>query len=363
MEGDTQKLNYSNPGERIAAEIAMRGWMQRDLAHIMGRPISIVNEIIRGVRAITSETALDLEGAFNIPAADWLKWEAEYRLRLEKAKPNPRKDMADRKRRLYDLAPIGDMISRGWINGASDIVALEKQVLEFLRMDSFDAKQKHAPLCRSTKSEQMEVPALNAWACRVEQLAERQNVSAFDRQRMDDCLRELKTLTRIDRQIRDVPATLNKYGIRFVVVPHLARTYLDGATFPVCKNPVIALTLRFDRIDNFWHVLMHEFAHIFCQHENTPFDDTNAPQSEDSREVEADTLAAEWLLKDAEFKRFAQTTRPYFSRVKIERFAETAGRHPGIVLGRLHRQNEVEFKNLRALLVSVSPYLADWTHK
>jgi len=58
------------PGERIRVEMDARGWTQRDLAKVLGRPLPAVNEIIQGKRAMTPEMAIALEGAFGIDAAE-----------------------------------------------------------------------------------------------------------------------------------------------------------------------------------------------------------------------------------------------------------------------------------------------------
>ena len=56
---------------------------------------------------------------------------------------------------------------------------------------------------------------------------------------------------------------LNRHGISVEIVRHLPRTYLDGAALQSADgHPVIGLTLRYDRVDNFWWVLLHELAHV-----------------------------------------------------------------------------------------------------
>ena len=48
-----------------------------------------------------------------------------------------------------------------------------------------------------------------------------------------------------------------------MIESHLPRTYLDGAALRLGDGrPVIGLTLRYDRIDNFWFCLLHELAHV-----------------------------------------------------------------------------------------------------
>ena len=69
------------PGEYLAEEIEARGISQKELAHRMGRPANAINEIIKGKKAITAETALQLEAVLaEIPARFWLNLETDYQL-------------------------------------------------------------------------------------------------------------------------------------------------------------------------------------------------------------------------------------------------------------------------------------------
>jgi HTH-type transcriptional regulator / antitoxin HigA len=69
------------PGEYLAEEIQVRGFSQKELAKRMGRPLNAINEIIKGKKAITAETALQLEDVMpEIPARFWLNLETDYQL-------------------------------------------------------------------------------------------------------------------------------------------------------------------------------------------------------------------------------------------------------------------------------------------
>jgi HTH-type transcriptional regulator/antitoxin HigA len=69
------------PGEYLAEEIEERGISQKELARRMGRPLNAINEIINGKKAITAETALQLEGVMpEIPARFWLNLETDFQL-------------------------------------------------------------------------------------------------------------------------------------------------------------------------------------------------------------------------------------------------------------------------------------------
>ncbi len=76
----------SHPGALLAEELDARGMSQRELARRIGRPFQVVNEIVRGRKAITAETALQLEGEFGTPAYLWLSLQADYDLDVARRK-------------------------------------------------------------------------------------------------------------------------------------------------------------------------------------------------------------------------------------------------------------------------------------
>jgi addiction module HigA family antidote len=71
------------PGVFIREELEARGWSQRDLAEVLGRPFQAVNAIINGHKQITPRTARELEAAFGSSAQFWLNLEMAYRLHHE----------------------------------------------------------------------------------------------------------------------------------------------------------------------------------------------------------------------------------------------------------------------------------------
>ena len=76
------------PGEFIREELEERGWTQRDLADVLGRPLQTVNQIINGRKGITPETAVELGAALGTSAELWMNLESGYRLSLV-GKPDP----------------------------------------------------------------------------------------------------------------------------------------------------------------------------------------------------------------------------------------------------------------------------------
>ena len=113
-------------------------------------------------------------------------------------------------------------------------------------------------------------------------------------------MREVAQLSVYEDGPRRAQQRLAAHGIALVIERHLPRTHLDGAALCLLDGrPVIGLTLRYDRIDNFWFSLMHELAHVSLHldcHENELFIDDLSLTGEDPLEDEADTLAQDALI-------------------------------------------------------------------
>lgn len=72
------------PGRILIRELDARGWTQKDLAKITKRPTQTINEIVKGTKQITSETARELSSALGTTAEFWTNLETNYRLNLAK---------------------------------------------------------------------------------------------------------------------------------------------------------------------------------------------------------------------------------------------------------------------------------------
>ncbi|WP_017327595.1 HigA family addiction module antitoxin [Synechococcus sp. PCC 7336] len=351
----------SSPGRILSRELDARGWTQKDLAVIVERPPQTINEIVKGKKQITPETAMDLAAALGTSAEFWTNLEANYRLHLaqKEAGQSSGDSSISRRGRLYSLAPIPEMVKRGWIEGADSIDKLEKAVCDFFGVVRIEEAVQLAVNCRQSEVFEAEGRAQIAWVKRVENLVRNREVAVFDRAKLRDAIPDLLEYARKAEDVALVPQKLASLGVHFAIVPHLQKTYLDGAAFYVEGTPVVALTLRHKRIDNFWFTLMHELGHIVAGHKGSYLDNMeNLAVTEE--EAEANQLAADWLLEPQDLSEFVAETSPYFSTKKVQQFSISQNRHPGILAGRLHREELIPYKNHRKFLVKVDRYLEGW---
>jgi HTH-type transcriptional regulator/antitoxin HigA len=341
------------PGEFLKDELEFRAWTQTDLAEIMGRHVSVINEILSAKRGLTAETAQALGDALGGRAQFWLNLESAFRLSLIK-----KDDVVARRARLYSKAPVREMIRRGWIEASFSIKVLERAVLDFLGIPDLGSDSRFAHAARkSTSYDEPPSPPQIAWLCRARQLASAVRVEEFSRNRVPQLVDDLRGLAEAPENVGLVPKVLARYGIRFLMIEALAGTKIDGATFLMDATPVIVLSLRFDRIDHFWHTLMHEVAHIWFD-DGTMIDENIVNEGAhlgdaDAIEQRANAYAATSLIPRERLLDFVIRVRPLFSAVRIQNFARTMEVHAGIVVGQLQHMHEIGYQNLRKMLVPV----------
>jgi HTH-type transcriptional regulator/antitoxin HigA len=249
----------------------------------------------------------------------------------------------------WERFPIREMIGRGWIKDkVTDVRHQAKDVMhKFLAplgkhwVPAALYKQTHYYL-RSAR--QMDFYALAAWNARVSirALDAPPSVKFQSGALTLDFMQELAHLSTLNDGPKHAIEYLDKIGVSLIVEPHLPETYLDGAAILAAPDqPVVALTIRHDRIDNFWFVLMHELVHIsrHLNHNMTAFyDDLDVEDVVNVQEREADTLAGEALIPEAEWK--GSPASSLRNPDAVEHLASRLRVHPAIVAGRIRHQRK-----------------------
>ncbi len=185
--------------------------------------------------------------------------------------------------------------------------------------------------------------SLLAWQARILERA-RMRIKAEDLPPFVHDDRWLAELARLTRR-KDGPKRARKLlagkGIVLITEEHLPGTYLDGAAMlSDSGRPVIGLTLRYDRLDNFWFVLFHELGHVFLHlFENLRYDffDDDAVAADDKFEAEADRFALTALIPDELWDQCLSRFALSDQAVRID--AEKLGIDASIIAGRIRRES------------------------
>jgi len=245
----------------------------------------------------------------------------------------------------WTLFPIHEMISLGWIPSRNNIRGNEEEIMrryiqEAGGMNSFSKlsfRTSRSPIKKLRTNRY----ALMAWCLRTMELSEKHPLEKKYRPGSIN-LSDLSKLSYFKEGPLLAKEYLEKHGIHFFVVPHLKKTFLDGAVMILEKNnPVIALTLRHNRIDNFWFCLLHELAHLtkhLRKNETNIIIDELEPRqsnlrSKDIRENEADNIAEKALIPKEYWKKVNLEAKDLAKEVAL--LSEQMKIHPAIVAGRI----------------------------
>ena len=110
-------------------------------------------------------------------------------------------------------------------------------------------------------------PVQLAWLYRVKEIASEMLVARYSPKGVRAAIPNLSALLGAREEARKAPRILAESGIRFVIVESLSSAKIDGVCFWLnSTSPVIGMSLRYDRIDNFWFVLRHELEHVLRLH-------------------------------------------------------------------------------------------------
>jgi HTH-type transcriptional regulator / antitoxin HigA len=346
------------PGDFIKEELDARGWTQHALAQILGRQTSVVSSVVNGKRAISLDIANELAAAFGTSPDYWMNLEKAYQL-FAKGRVE---DSIARRAKLFAKAPLKEMIRRNWIVPSEDWGIVEQRLLRFLEIGSLDEYPTLIPhAARKSTPYDTETSAQTAWLYRVRELAKGIQATKFSDRPFAQALERLRTLLENPEDVRHVPRVLAEGGVRFLVVESIGHSKIDGACLWLNDvSPVIAMSIRYDRLDNFWYGLAHESGHVKNRDglNHDPILDINlvgndpVPFDQKSEmEQRADLFAQQVLIDQRQIEDWMNRTRPFYSKSKIQGFAKRMRVHPAIVLGQLQHRGEIPYTHSREMLV------------
>jgi HTH-type transcriptional regulator/antitoxin HigA len=321
-----------DPIEAIKFRMEQADLKPADLIPYIGSR-SRVSEILSGKRNLTVEMMRALESGLGIPAKVLLG--------------QPNQDECSQYRN-WDPRLLEEMKQRGYFGKLSMKISNSAELV----------KQFFEPICSPSQllgmlrqssyrsSPRTDRRALAAWSGAVLKKAEKIKVPAKYKKGAVNLnfMRELAKLSVNENGPLLARDFLQKNGIRLVVEKHFSKTYLDGAAILINRdNPVIGLTLRYDRLDNLWFTLMHELAHISLHYDqdiNLFYDEIEGVKgiTLTEKEQEADRMAEEALLPQSKWE--VSPARLIPSLMAARSLAAETGVHIAIIAGQMRHRGK-----------------------
>jgi HTH-type transcriptional regulator/antitoxin HigA len=324
-------IDLPDPVEAIKFRMEQLGLKQKDLIPLIGSR-SKVSEVLSRQRSLSITMIRKLNAGLGIPPEILLQ-EPAAKLR------HPQEGIA------WERFPLAEMLKRKWLNFQGNLSEARKQAPNLIgswaaRLGG-DALQPAFLRQHVRAGSEADSYALAAWRIRVSLLALGQNVPKYQTGTVThDFVSDLVRLSYLDNGPLLAREYLHKSGIHFVMEVHLPHTHLDGAAIKLSDgSPLVAMTLRHDRLDNFWFTLCHELAHValhFKGEEPTAFFDDLDQAEIDKYEKDADSWATEGLIP-RNLWRAAKIEGTPTTR-KILAFAANLRINPAIPAGRIRKE-------------------------
>lgn len=320
-EEDNFPFDKPDPVDAIKFRMDQMGLTQRDMIPYMGSR-SKVSEVLSGKRPLTLKMIRAINKHLGIPAESLI---GEPSL-------DPTMDLNPNK------YPLAEMVKRRWFSGFHGTLKDARERGESLLRLFFQEARLQSAFCRQNVriGSKMDRNALAAWTARVSITARQRPLPVKYRDEMisTDFFRDLSKISIFKEGPTLAREFLSKRGIHMIILRHLQKTHLDGAAMRLDDGtPVISLTLRHDRIDNFWFTLFHELAHLHLHLKNDVqdcyIDDLDA--TGDKEEDLADKLARDALIPQRHLKDLLEIHTPD----EVLSFADKINVHPAIIAGRL----------------------------
>ncbi|ODS88318.1 MAG: addiction module antidote protein, HigA family [Chryseobacterium sp. SCN 40-13] len=337
----------THPGILIADELEARDDLnQKELAHLLGVSSTFLNEIIKGKRPVTADTALVLEKALGIPADFWLKFQVQHDLDLARIKEKNVKKVQNIEvwSIIKNYVPVNMFKKLGYLS--DDIEKNIQQIFTIFKVQSVDdlinqfAERKFSFY---RKSEKLTVDEKNlfSWSALAEYEASLVEVKNFNNDNQQSLIDELNQCFLENHNIKQrMKSVLADHGIKLIFLEKFTKTPVDGYSFWSNKNPAIVLTCRYNRLDNLAFTLFHELGHVFLhlsENRDLKFLDLD-DKVVTVYEEEADGFAKNNLIDAAVWKEFKNYEFPFSDKVILQ-LANTHNIHPAIILGRMCFEN------------------------
>ena len=332
------------PGATIREQLEIRKIKQKEFALRMGLSEKHISRLINGQVELTQDVALRLENVLGVPASFWNNLECIYREKLIRVEAEL--DL-ERDVELAAAFPYARMAALGWVPASrkAEEKALNlRRFFEVAKLDLLLSLRIPGIVYRRTGTNAVSDYSLAAWAQEARLEARQLKMAPIQIPKIIEAIPAIREMTTKDPAefCKHLTALLAGCGVAVVFLPHLSGSFLHGASFYDGRHIVMGLTVRGKDADRFWFSLFHELGHIVQGH-------IGSMETSQEQEDEADSFAENILIPAKDYDAFIAAD--CFSKDSIVAFAASIGIAPGIVLGRLQKDNILPYDRFNDLKV------------
>lgn len=325
------------PGATIKEQLIDRNMSQKEFASRMEMSEKHISKLINGDVQLTPDVAMRLEMVLGVPASFWNNLESIYREKLVRIKVE---NEMEEDLEISKKMPYNEMAKNEWIPAArkpEERVMNLRKYFEVVRLGLLNNSLIPNIAYRRVGNGINSDYSLICWAQKAKLEARNIYTASINIGKLKEIVPEIRAMTVLDPEMfcPVLVERLAECGVALVFLPHIGRSFLHGAAFYDGPKIVLGLTVRGRDADRFWFSLFHELGHIILGHIAQPDGTT------DEDEFNADSYARDTLIPDQLFNNFVN--RGNYDKSAVIQFAKQTNIAPGIVVGRLQKENHIPF--------------------
>ena len=344
-----------HPGYYVNEIIEALETTQKEYAKRLEVSEKILSQLINGQTSLSKELALKLSLATNISIGAWLNLQMEYERRtLEEQKEQELKTETA----YLKILDYKYFVNNGFVLECRSKLEQVKNLLKFLNIASFAILEREDFLvCFRTATSRLALNRIicsNAWVQIALNEALKIETDVYSEKKLRECLPKIRKMSSQSPQdfLPELRQICNRCGIALVLLPHLKNSGVNGATKWITnEKAMIAINARGKDADKFWFSFMHEIYHVLEKRVKKIMiaGEGERKDYDEALEKKCDNLSSEFWIPDREYRVFVHTNKGRFTENAIRRFSTVIDVHPGIVVGRLQHDKEIDFNQLNSL--------------
>jgi HTH-type transcriptional regulator/antitoxin HigA len=309
-----------------------------------------LSDLINGKASISDKIAKNLSLMFGTSVETWVNLQKKYdekviEIKKLQAQRDEEKDLS-----LIDYSFFEKL---GVVEPSKDKAKQVVELLRYLSVSSFSVLKKRDFLVQFRQTNNIDEKTIlnaNAWVQTIINFGREIKTKPYYAKKLKGYLPQIREMTMKSPSdfLPQLHQILSECGIAFVLIPSLKKSGVYGATKWLGKNKaVVGITNRGKYADIFWFSFLHELGHVFQRKITKIIVDFEADSYNEAFENEANQFAQDLLIPPDEYNIFSKEKT--FSEAKVRDFANSVRIHPGIVVGRLQKDNLIPYTHLNKL--------------
>ena len=338
---------FVSPGDILNELLETKKMKKREFAERCGLSPKTISKIIAGEVPVSPEYAIIFQRILGHSSAIWSNLEANYRLQLAIKKEIIKFEEQVSWAKEF---PITELSKRGYIEKPKTATEYASNVLNFFGVANVSAWEDHymkfIGSFRKSPTFTSDTKALTAWLRIGEIYSQNIDCEPYQKDAFKKSLTEIRSLTKEGPDVfqPEIKKICQKVGVVIKFEPELPKTFISGATMWINKEKaLIMLSARHKTDDHLWFTIFHEAAHILLHGKKMIFIDCINNSGDKKLEDEANKFATDILIPPNEYAEFISKTER-FNKEPIKKFAQKLDVAPGIVVGRLQKDELISYQ-------------------